>query len=77
MSVSTGSKEGGELGVTTKDGEILVITTVMEVVTGIHPDINPFMISVKVPVEVTLDQSKVLRAGEKVRPVGLMTVASL
>jgi hypothetical protein len=53
-----------------------VIVTLKEVVIGTHWEIEPSIVRVKVPVEVTLDQSNSLVKGEKVTPVGEETVAS-
>jgi hypothetical protein len=54
-----------------------VIVTLKELVTGAHPEIKPFIMSVKVPVEVTPDQSYYLEDGEKITAVGLAIETSL
>lgn len=46
MSESTGSKKGGEFEITANTGETLVIVRFNEMVTGTHPDIEPYIMRV-------------------------------
>jgi hypothetical protein len=50
MSERTGWKKGGEFEVIAKTGEILLIDTLKEIVTGTHPEIDPLIMRVKFPV---------------------------
>ena len=77
ISVKIGINEGGEFGMISNAVESLVIVTLKEVVTVIHPGIEPCIDRIKDYVEITPDQSNFLKVDEKVTPFGLDRETSL